>query len=123
MSACKNRPFVARLGYALRGLAHALASEASLKVQLLLLAAVLLALIALRPQPLWWALVAAASASVLASELLNTAIEELADALHPAESEAIRRVKDCAAAAVLIAALGSLGVAAALAVHLLRSAG
>ena len=69
----------------------------------------------LRPAPLWWALVLLSSASVLACELLNTAIEQLADALHPSDSEAIGTVKDCAAAAVLIACLGALGVAAALA--------
>lgn len=123
MSAWKNRPFAARLGYALRGFAHALSSERSLKAQLLMLAAVLLALMVLRPEPVWWALVLAASAAVLACELMNTAIEQLADALHPAESAAIRTVKDCAAAAVLIASLGALGVAAALLVHLLGGRG
>lgn len=123
MSAWKNRPFAARLGYALRGLAHALSSEQSLKTQLWLFAAVLLVLLALRPAPVWWALVLCASAAVLACELLNTAIEHLADALHPAASPAIRAVKDCAAAAVLVAALGALAVAAALLVHLFKGGG
>jgi diacylglycerol kinase (ATP) len=63
-----------------------------------------------------------ASAAVVAAELLNTAIEQLADELHPHDSPGIRIVKDCAAAGVLVAALGALGVAVALAVHLLRSA-
>jgi undecaprenol kinase len=120
VSAWKNRPFAARLGCALRGFAHALSSEQSLKLQLLALAAALGALALLRPAPIWWAAVLIAAAGVLAAELLNTAIEHLADALHPAESAAIRAVKDCAAAAVLIASLGALAVAAALLVHLLR---
>jgi undecaprenol kinase len=119
----KNRPFAARLSFALRGLAHALAAERSLKVQLLILALVLAALLKLRPAPVWWALVLASSASVLASELLNSALEQLADALHPGESDSIARVKDCAAAAVLVAALGAVAVAVALAVHLLGGAG
>ncbi len=118
MNRWKNRPFAARLWFALRGFAHALASERSLKVQVLMLAAVVAALLKLRPGALWWALVLASSAAVLASELLNSALEELADALHPTESEAIRRVKDTAAAAVLIASLGAVAVAVALAVHL-----
>ena len=122
MSAWKNRPFAARLRYALRGFAQALCSEQSLKLQLLALAAALGALALLRPAPIWWAAVLVAAAGVLAAELLNTAIEHLADALHPAESPAIRTVKDCAAAAVLIASLGALAVAAALLVHLLRTA-
>jgi diacylglycerol kinase (ATP) len=122
LSAWKNRPFAARLRCALRGFAQALCSEHSLKLQLLALAAALGALALLRPAPIWWAAVLAAAAGVLAAELLNTAIEHLADALHPAESAVIRTVKDCAAAAVLIASLGALAVAAALVVHLLGRA-
>ena len=67
----------------------------------------------------WWALVLLASAAVVSAELINTAIEHLADLLHPQQSPAVRMVKDCAAAGVLIAVLGALGVAAALLVHLL----
>jgi undecaprenol kinase len=81
---------------------------------------VLLTLAVLRPAPLWWALTGASAAGVLACELLNSAIERLADALHPAEHEAIRAVKDCAAAAVLIACLGALAVAVAFLWHLYR---
>jgi undecaprenol kinase len=123
LSAWKNRSFAARLCCALRGFAQALASEQSLKIQLLVFALALPALLVLRPGALWWALVLASSATVFGCELLNTAIERLADALHPHDSAAIGTVKDCAAAAVLIASLGALGVAAALVVHLLTPPG
>ena len=76
-------------------------------------------LVVFRPGPLWWALVMLASAGVIAAELLNTAIEHLADHLHPQLHAKIRIVKDCAAAAVLVAALGALAVALALLIHLL----
>jgi undecaprenol kinase len=56
---------------------------------------------------------------VLAAELLNTAIEELADHLNPDEHPRIRLVKDCAAGAVLVAVLGALAVGLALAVDVL----
>jgi undecaprenol kinase len=115
----RNRPFPVRLLCALHGCAHALRSQASLRFQVVVAAAALLALLVLRPEPLWWALVLLACAAVLAAELLNTAIERLADELHPAESEGIRIVKDCAAAGVLLATLGAIGVGVALAVHLL----
>ena len=115
----KNQSFAARLRFALDGLVHALRTEHSLKVQAVALAAVLSALTLLRPGALWWALVLLASALVIAAELLNTAIEQLADALHPEVDPRIRRVKDCAAAAVLVTVLGALGVALALLVHLL----
>ena len=122
MNPWKNRPFAARLSFALRGFAHALASERSLRIQVGILALVLVVLLKLRPGALWVALVLASSATVLAAELLNSALEQLADALHPDASDSIARVKDCAAAAVLIASLGAVGVGVALALHLLARA-
>ena len=122
MATHKNQRFRARLGFALRGFAHALRSEASLRLQALAGAAAFAVLIVLRPPAVWWALVLLASAAVVAAELFNTAIEHLADVLHPQQSPGVRVVKDCAAAGVLIAVLGALGVAAALAVHLLSAA-
>jgi undecaprenol kinase len=82
------------------------------------LAAVLIALVVLRPEPLWWAMLIITSAAVISAELFNTAIEQLADHLHPEIHPSIRIVKDCAAAAVLITSLAALAVAASLAVHL-----
>jgi diacylglycerol kinase (ATP) len=122
LSAWKNRGFAARLRCALQGFAHALSAEHSLRAQGLAFLGVLGALVLLRPNALWWALLLLASTGVLAAELLNTAIERLADALHPADSPAIRAVKDCAAAGVLLAVLGALAVGAAFLVHLLGAA-
>lgn len=120
MSTQKNQSFVRRLGFALAGLAHALRAERSLRTQAVVFVLVVAALIGLRPAPLWWAAVMLASAGVLAAELFNTALEALLDHLHPDQHPRIRIVKDCAAAAVLIASLGAVAVAVALAVHLLR---
>jgi diacylglycerol kinase len=119
MNAYKNQRFRARLGFALRGFAHSLRTEASLQFQSVVGAAALIAMLILRPPAIWWALVLLASAAVLAAELFNTAVEQLADELHPHDSPGIRLVKDCAAAGVLVTVLGALGVALALAVHLL----
>jgi undecaprenol kinase len=118
----KNQPLSVRLRFALKGLAHGLRSEASLQFQAGAAAAALVALAVLRPPAMWWALVLGACAAVLAAELFNTAIEHLADELHPNDSPGMRIVKDCAAAAVLITTLGALAVGAALVVHLLRPA-
>jgi undecaprenol kinase len=122
MNSYKNQRFRVRLGFALQGLKHALRIERSLRVQAAVFAAALVALTVLRPAALWWAVVLLASAAVIAAELFNTAIEHLADLLHPEDSPRIRIVKDCAAAAVLIAVLGALAVAVALIVHLLARA-
>lgn len=113
--------FAQRLRCAVAGLSHALRHEYSLRLQLLALVAVLTVLAITRPAPIWWAMVALASAGVLTAELFNTAIEHLADHLHPQVHPQIRVVKDCAAAAVLVMACGALGIALALVIELVRS--
>ncbi len=108
------------MGFALAGVMHGLRRERSVRFEAVVLVLVFAALAVLRPEPIWWAAAALASAGVLAAELLNTAIETLADHLSPEVHPQIRVVKDCAAAAVLVAVVGALVVAAALAVHLLH---
>lgn len=114
----KNQSFLARLRFARAGLAHAVASERSLKIQVTALVAVLIALAVLRPEPVWWALVLFASGAVIAAELFNTALEVLVDHLHPEMHASIRIVKDCAAGAVLTTSIAAVAIAASLAVHL-----
>ena len=109
----KNQPFHTRLFFALSGLASTLRSENSFRLHVIAAAVVLAALFWLRPAPVWWALAALTVSFVLAAELVNTAIEHLADHLHPELHPKIKLVKDCAAAAVLVASLGALAVAAA----------
>ncbi len=116
----KNQSFGLRLRFALHGIGHALRTEHSVQFQAGAFVAALVALALLRPRPVWWALTLLASALVVAAELLNTALEELADHLNPQEHPRIRLVKDCAAGAVLVAVLGALGVALAFAAQLLR---
>ena len=115
----KNQPFPARLSFAWQGLRYALRTEASVRIQAACAAAAVLALLLLHAQAVWWALTLLAAAVVGAAELLNSAIERLADELHPHDSAGIRLVKDCAAAGVLLAVLGALAVGVAFAVHVL----
>lgn len=123
MSSSKNRPFASRLRSALAGLAAAIQSERSLRTQLGIAAGVTVIMVILRPEPVWWGLVGMAIFAVLSAELLNTALEHLADHLHPAEHAQIRIAKDCAAAAVLLSSCGAVAVALALVVHLINRAG
>jgi undecaprenol kinase len=118
MSTQKNQPFMRRLSFALAGLVAAWQTEHSLRYQVVALGCVLVALVVLRVEPIWWALVVLTSSVVLAAELLNTALEHLADHLHPDTHPRIRIVKDCAAAAVLVASCGAVGVGVALIIHL-----
>jgi undecaprenol kinase len=118
----KNRPFLQRLRFAVAGIRAAIATEASFRTQLILAALAGLGLAVVRPPLGWVVAYIAAAAAVLAAELFNTALEHIADRLHPELHPAIETAKDCAAAAVLllaiIAALVGL-TAAAIALHLL----
>lgn len=114
----KNQSFSRRVRFALAGLHFTLRTERSMRFHVLALALVLVLLIVYAPSPEWWALVGLACAAVITTELLNTAIEHLADRLHPEQHPSIAVVKDCAAAAVLISSIAAIGVAVTLAVHL-----
>lgn len=54
-----------------------------------------------------WLMIVISVAAVFTMELLNSAIEELVDLLHPEYHPAAGRIKDYAAAAVLITAAGA----------------
>jgi undecaprenol kinase len=110
--AVKNQRFGRRLGYALAGLRDALRSEASLRTELAAAVIWIGVLILLRPPILWWGASALAIGLVLSAELLNAALEAIADHLHPETHPAIRRAKDVAAGAVLVGCLAALAIAA-----------
>ncbi|WP_204320978.1 diacylglycerol kinase, partial [Enterobacter hormaechei] len=59
-----------------------------------LAAAALLALLVLRPAPIWWGLVALCCAIVLALELVKSAMESVIDLLHPGVHPSIGVAKD-----------------------------
>jgi len=108
----KNRRFAARLGFAIAGLRLVFLREKSFRTQCAAAAAAALVTLALRPDPLWSALVALSVGLVLALELVNSALEYLLDHLHPDHAREIGAAKDAAAAAVLLASLAAAAVGA-----------
>lgn len=112
----KNRPFRERMGFALEGIRTGWAREASFRTQTVLAGVALLALIVLRPAPIWWGLVAVTCALVLALELLNSAMEAVIDLLHPGIHPSIKVAKDMLAGAVLAISIAALVVGVAMVV-------
>lgn len=112
----KGHRFTDRLGFAWAGLRAAWRTEKSLRTHAAATVGVIAALLVTQSPPLWWAAMALTIALVVSAELLNTAIETLADRLHPQRHEAIKLTKDLAAAAVLVTSLGALVVGAAFAI-------
>jgi diacylglycerol kinase (ATP) len=93
--------------YALRGVVLLICTEANARVHLaatLLVCALGTYFGLSRTEWLW---VVIAIAAVWSAEALNSALEALADTLHPARHPGIGRAKDLAAAAVLIAAVAA----------------
>ena len=62
--------------------------------------------------PNQWALITIAIGTVLLAEAFNTAMEFLTDMVSPGYHEQAKKVKDMAAAAVLLASLMALGIGA-----------
>ncbi|MES2057663.1 MAG: diacylglycerol kinase [Pseudomonadota bacterium] len=110
----KNRPLRDRLGFAVAGWQAAWRRERSFRTQGCLAALAIVALLILRPSPVWWALVAVTSALVLALELINSAVETVIDRLHPEIHPEIKAAKDMLAGAVLAISVAALAVALAL---------
>jgi diacylglycerol kinase (ATP) len=57
-----------------------------------------------------FAIIILAVGLVMAAEIFNTVIEDFLDIIHPRHHEAVRRIKDALAGAVLLAALAALMV-------------
>jgi len=93
------------LVYALRGWREGLVYEKNLKIELVAAALALGLGLWLKLSLVELAIVALAGGAVVALELVNTAIESLADVVQPRSNKAIRLVKDVAAGAVLLAVL------------------
>lgn len=103
----KNLPFDERLRFALAGVAEVLRRERSFRTQVLIAIAAVIVVVLIRPGLVWTALVVVAIALVLALEMVNSAIEYMIDHIHPDVAPEIRRAKDVAAAAVLVASAGA----------------
>ncbi len=108
----KNRPFRERTVFALHGVRAAWQRERSFRTQTALAAAAVIVLIVLRPAPIWWAVIVLTNSIVLATELMNSALEALVDQLHPEQHPEIRIIKDMAAGGVLLVSTAALIVGA-----------
>jgi len=93
--------------HALRGMVYLVRTQPNARVHLLAAVAVCMAGAYVGLSRDEWLWVSVAIALVWGAEAFNTALEDLADALHPEQHPGIGRAKDVAAGAVLIATLGA----------------
>ena len=96
-----------RFGYAFKGLHVVLYTQQNFRIHLGILIAVVAAGFWLKISLAEWCVVCCASVAVLALETMNTAIEKLVDLVSPQFNKEAGIIKDLAAGAVLIAAIGA----------------
>ena len=101
------KKFFKGFGYAARGLAGAVRDERNMRIHTCMVFYVIIAGIITKISRGEWFAVLLCCALVLGMETMNTAVENLCDALHPEKSRKIGFVKDAAAGAVLVCAIFS----------------
>ncbi len=105
------KKLIRSFGYAFNGLWLTISAQRNMQIHLLAVAVVTAAGFYFQISAYEWIAVSLCFGLVMGLEMLNTAIEILADKLHPEKNEQIGKVKDIAAGAVLIAALFTVVVA------------
>jgi len=108
----KNRPFRARIGFAVSGVVTVWHREPSFRAQVAMAGLGTSIVLALRPGLLWAGLMLSSAVLVLALEMANAALEYLADQVHPDIAPGIAAAKDAAAGAVLLASSAALATGA-----------
>jgi diacylglycerol kinase (ATP) len=96
--------------YAFCGLVEMCRRERNLRIQLFMLGGAVAAGFILRISTVEWVAIVLAGAGVLATEMLNTALEALADLVSPSYNHKIRFLKDAAAGAVLVMSIAAVAV-------------
>jgi diacylglycerol kinase len=105
-----KNPFIRLLksfSHAMQGLAFLVRTQPNARVHLLAAILVCGAGFYIGLNRTEWLWITAAITLVWSAEAFNTALEQLADVLHPEQHPGIGRAKDVAAAAVLTAAIGA----------------
>jgi diacylglycerol kinase (ATP) len=97
---------------ALEGIAYTFRTQRNFRVQTVFAIVALVMAALLRVPAFGWLAIVVCIGVVFSLECVNTALESLADKVSPEWHELVKRAKDCAAGAVLLAAAMSLVVAA-----------
>jgi diacylglycerol kinase (ATP) len=93
--------------YAAQGFKWAFATQANLWIHLIAAIAVVVSGFYFDIQPLEWVILVACIAGVFALEMINTCIEWLVDSIYKEQHAVAGKIKDVAAAAVLVGAMGA----------------
>ena len=93
--------------YAFNGFSTAFKGNPNFTIQFIIAIAVIILSIVLNISKVEWLIISFLIVLVLTLEMINTAIENVSDAITKKENQNIRKAKDLAAAAVLLASVFS----------------
>lgn len=93
--------------WAFRGIVYCVGSQRNMRIHLSMAFYVISAGLITKISSAQWTAALICIGAVTSLECVNTALEELCNALHPERSPAIAHVKDAAAGAVLLSAIAS----------------
>jgi diacylglycerol kinase len=97
-----NGSFLSTLLYAIHGISATIRVEKNMRIHLLITLGAIVAGLLLRITKIEWVVVLLCSGCVIAAEMVNTAIERLADVITTEKDNRIKMVKDISAGAVFI---------------------
>ena len=98
------------IGYAVKGAIKLITTEHSVMVQTFLATVMIIAGFVFEISRVEWMMQILATGLVLGIESLNTAVEKIADFVHPEFHNRIGFIKDIAAGAVMFAAIAALAI-------------
>lgn len=105
----KKEPFIINrlksVGFAFKGMIHLLKTEASIQIQFGIAVLMTIAGFYFNISTTEWTIQCLVIGLVMSLEGVNTAIEEIADFIHPEHHPKIGLIKDVAAGAVFIASI------------------
>lgn len=101
----KGRPLFQSFNFAIDGLIYVLRTQRNMRIHFIVAALVLMISLIVRVSSIQFILLAFAITSVIAAELINTAIEAVIDVTTTSFDPMAKIAKDVAAAAVLVSAL------------------
>lgn len=97
-----KRSFFSTFRYAIHGISATIRVEKNMRIHLLITIAVVVAGLLFKITKTEWIVVLLCSGCVIAAEMVNTAIERLADVITAENDNRIKTVKDISAGAVFI---------------------
>ncbi|MEO7988869.1 MAG: diacylglycerol kinase family protein [Chryseolinea sp.] len=92
-------------GHAFNGLKILLKEEHNARIHLVAAIMVVIAGVVLKVSTIEWIAVVFAAGFVITTEIINSSIENIADFISPEKHEKIKKIKDLAAAGVLVSAV------------------